>query len=381
VSTASRKRPQFPPHSAFRAELNRRVDAYFEQSGLNRTGGPYMLVKSAMILGWVVASYALLVFWADSWWTALPLAVSLALGMACIGFAIQHDGNHGAYSHRPLVNRLATATLDLLGASSYIWRQKHNVLHHTYTNIDGVDDDINAQPFLRLAPSQPYHRLHRFQHLYFPLLIGLFFTSKWVIWDDFAAAARGTIGSQRIPRPRGWELAQMIGGKLFFLSWALALPMTLHPVATVLGFYVLTSFVMGLTLGLVFQLAHAVEEAGFTVEPDGGKNLELPWYEHQLTTTANFAGDNRLITWYVGGLNHQVEHHLFPRINHKHYQALAPIVREVCQEYGVPYLEHPTMRRAIVSHLRFLMRMGKAPAPAAQAEAVASSAQDIRLAA
>jgi linoleoyl-CoA desaturase len=369
VSNLARTRPQFPPHSALRTELNRRVDAYFEQSGLDRDGGFAALFKTVTIFGWATVSYLLLVFWAESWWTALPLTVSLALALAGVGFSVMHDGSHGAYSKSPLVNRLAAATLDFLGASSYIWRHKHVVLHHTYTNVDGVDDDISAEPFLRLAPTQRHRWYHRYQQLYFPVLIGLFFTTKWAVWDDFAVVARGALGSQRIPRPSGREMAQMIAGKLLFVGWAVALPMMFHPVLPVLICYTLLAFVWGITLGLVFQLAHAVDETEFTAISAERPGVERPWIEHQLATTANFAMRNPVITWYVGGLNYQVEHHLLPRIGHRHYPALAPIVRDVARAHGAPYHAHETMRAAVASHLRFLGRMGAVPAPVAQPDA------------
>jgi linoleoyl-CoA desaturase len=366
VSNLARTRPQFPPHSALRADLNRRVDAYFEQTGLDRDGGSAAVLKTVTIFAWAAVSYALLVFWAESWWTALPLTVSLALALAGVGFSVQHDGSHGAFSKRPLINRLAAAALDFLGASSYIWRHKHNVLHHTYTNVDGVDDDIDAAPFLRLAPTQPLRWYHRYQIFYFPVLMGLFFTTKWAVFDDFATATKGRIGSQRIPRPRGWELAQMIAGKITFVTWAFVVPMMFHSVLPVLICYTLLAFVWGMTLGLVFQLAHAVEETEFS-DSAAGPAVARPWIEHQLATTANFAMRNPVVTWYVGGLNFQVEHHLFPRIGHRHYPALAPIVAEAARAHGAPYHAHATMRGALLSHLRFLVRMGE-QAPVAQPE-------------
>jgi linoleoyl-CoA desaturase len=376
VSSIARTRPQFPPHSALRAELTERVDAYFEQTGLSRDGGSAALFKTIAVFAWATVSYLLLLFWAESWWTALPLTVSLALALAGVGFSVMHDGSHGAYSKSPLVNRLAAATLDFLGASSYVWRQKHVVLHHTYTNVAGADDDINAEPFLRLAPTQRLRWYHRYQRLYFPLLIGLFFTTKWAVWDDFAVIAKGMIGGQRIPRPSGWGIVQILAGKLMFVGWAVALPLMFHPVLPVLVCYTLLAFVWGITLGLVFQLAHAVDEAEFPTVTAENPTVERPWFEHQLATTANFAMRNPVITWYVGGLNYQVEHHLLPRIGHRHYPALAPIVRDVARKHGAPYHAHETMRGAVASHLRFLGRMGETPAPVA-AQPKAASAPDL----
>lgn len=350
-----------------RRDLERRIDAYFQETGLSRDGGSWMVAKSLSIMAWAILSYIVLVFVASTWWMVVPAAVSLGLAIACIGFSIQHDGNHGAYSSSSRLNALATWSLDLIGGSSFVWRQKHNVLHHTFTNVGDVDDDIHAWPFLRLAPHQRRLWFHRFQHMYFPVLLGLFFTSKWAVWDDFHVLATGRIGEQKVPRPRGKNLAVMLLGKALFFTWALAIPLMLHSVAVVLPVYLLTTAVLGITLGVVFQLAHAVDETDFPEPAADTNRLSRPFLEHQLATTANFAPKNRVITWYVGGLNFQVEHHMFPKISHRHYPALSPIVREVCHEHGVPYIMHETMSGAFRSHLRYLARLGASPVVAINA--------------
>jgi linoleoyl-CoA desaturase len=349
---------KYPPHSPLRAALLDRVQAYFERTGRRRDGGFRMYIKSALIVAWLVLSYALLVFWASTWWQALPLAVSLGLAVAGVGFNIQHDGGHGSYARRRFGNRFSAWTLDLVGGSSYFWNFKHNIIHHQYTNIDGVDDDIDGAPFLRLAPGQPRRWYHRFQYLYSWVLYA-FFPPKWALYDDFRSLVRGRIGAQRIPRPRGLDLAILLGGKLFYVGWTLALPLALHPVLPVLLIYAFYSLTLGVTLATVFQLAHCVEEATIEQKPATERRIERSFFEHQLATTVDFAPRSRWLTWYLGGLNFQVEHHLFPRISHVHYPALAPITREVCREHGVPLLTHETFFGALRSHLRFLRQMGR----------------------
>jgi len=358
--------PRFTPRSPLRDELERRVSAHFEDVGVDPRGGGRLGRKGAVMVLWAVGSYLLLLLWAASPWTAVPLAVSLGLALAGIGFSVMHDGGHGASSRRGWINQLAAGSLDLIGGSSFFWRQKHNVLHHSFTNIAGADDDLDAGPFLRLSPHQPHRWGHRFQHLYEVLLLAVF-AVKWTFVDDFNDLIRGRVGHRRLPRPRGRELAQLLGGKLFFFGWAVALPLLLHPVLPYLGVFALTAAVLGITLGLVFQLAHVVEETAFVQPPEAPARLERPWAEHQIATTADFAPGNRLVTWYVGGLNYQVEHHLFPRISHVHYPAVAAIVADVCREQGVPRHEHRTLRGALASHFRFLKRLGRPPAPAAAA--------------
>lgn len=352
---------KYPPHSSLRETLTEAVRRYFERPGLRPEGGARIVLKSAVILGWWLASYLLLVFWAQTWWQAAILVISLGVSIAGIGFNIQHDGGHGSYSNRKLANRVSSLSLDLMGGSSYLWHFKHNILHHQFTNVNGVDDDLDAGPLLRLAPSQEHRWFHRFQCWYIWGLYA-FLPPKWQFWDDFRNLFTGKIGDQTIPRPKGRDLAIFSAGKVVFLTWAFVIPLLFHPVGNVLLAYVACALVLGVVMGTVFQLAHCVEEAAFSHVPVAPDKMERPWAEHQLATTMDFAPRNRVLSWYVGGLNFQVEHHLFPKISHVHYPALQPIIRKVCAERGVPHLSHETLRSALGSHVRYLKRMGRAAA-------------------
>lgn len=351
-------KPTFAPDDGFHREIKRRVQAYFDESGLSRQDSPRMFLKTAVLLLWFGASYALLVFAATTLWQGALLSLSLAFAMAGIGFSIQHDANHGAYSRHGAVNRALGMMLDMLGASSYMWRFKHNLSHHTFTNLEGADDDIDFVPFARLAPEQPRYRLHRYQHVYLWALYWFLFP-KWNFVDDFKALTRGRISGHSVPRPRGAALVELITGKVVFFGWAFALPLFHHPWWLVLLFYIATSLVLGTTLAVVFMLAHCVEEADFPGRPLGpSQRVARSWAAHQVRTTVDFAPRNRLLTWYAGGLNFQIEHHLFPRICHVHYPKLAGIVQAVCADFGVPYGCHRTFLSAFASHWRWLRRMG-----------------------
>jgi linoleoyl-CoA desaturase len=349
---------KFPPHTSLRDRLNQAVDAYFERGELSRHGGARMWVKSAVMIAWTVMSYVVLVFMVHTWWQALLAAISLGLAVAGIGFNVMHDGGHGSYSASRLLNRLSARTLDLIGGSSYMWNYKHNILHHHFTNVDGVDDDLEAEPFLRFAPGQRRYWFHRFQYLYVWLLYG-FLPPKWQWYDDFKDLITARKGNHAVPRPRGTALAWLFVGKALFFGWALILPLVLHPVLNVLAVYSVVALVTGVTMGVVFQLAHCVEEAEITPLPEGDIRLPRSWAEHQLATTADFAPGTPILTSYLGGLNYQIEHHLFPRISHIHYPALAAIVRDVCSESGVRHIRHPSLWSAVTSHIRFLKRMGR----------------------
>ncbi|HEX7449653.1 MAG TPA: acyl-CoA desaturase [Pirellulales bacterium] len=317
-----------------------------------------MYLKTVVVAGWLMASYVALVFWATSWSTALPLAVSLGLSMAAVGFNLQHDGAHHAYSDRRWVNRLMAMSLDLLGGSSYVWDKKHNSVHHSYTNVTGHDDDINIGFFGRLSPHQRRLGFHRLQHFYLWVLYGLL-PVKWQLYDDFRDVLLGRVGRHRMARPKGLDLAVCVVGKVVFLGLAFALPLSLHGVWSVLSLYLAASFAQGVVLSIVFQVAHCVKEAAFPLPQSHDRRMGAAWAVHQVQTTVDFARANRLLSWFIGGLNFQIEHHLFPRVCHVHYAALAPIVEETCRQFGVSYAAHGSFSAGVASHFRWLRSMGR----------------------
>lgn len=323
-----------------------------------------MYLKTVLILAWFVGSWALLVFAATEAWQAVLLAISLGLSIAGIGMGIQHDANHGAYSTRPFVNRVLRATLDAMGVSSCIWRQKHNVQHHTYTNIDGLDYDLDFGVIARLSPEQPRRPWHRFQHIYIWFLYG-FLLPKWVFFDDWNVLVKRRMGPHHMPPMSRTDLIWFAGGKLFFIGWAVVVPALFHPLWQVLVFHLIAIFALGVTLSIVFQLAHCVEEAGFPSASSAADNrMPSDVASHQVETTVDFARKSALLTWFLGGLNFQVEHHLFPKVCHLHYPALSRIVEEVAAQNGVRYRTNVTLAGAVASHFRLLLKLGR-PLPVA----------------
>lgn len=349
---------KFAHSEGFQVALRRRVDRYFNFTGLKKRDCPQMYIKTAILLAWLATSYALLVFLPAPWWVALILAIMVGLMIAAVGFSVQHDGGHGAYSDRPWVNRIMAMTIDLLGASSYVWAKKHNVIHHSYTNVTGHDDDINLGIFGRLSPHQKRYGFHRVQHFYTWFLYG-FLSMKWQLVDDFINVITGKIGEHKFARPRGRHLVTFIGGKTIFFSLAFVIPMFFHPAWAVVVYYASASFVAGVALSIIFQLAHCVEEAEFPMPSEDTGRMENAWAEHQIQTTVDFARNNRVLSWFVGGLNFQVEHHLFPQICHIHYPKLARIVESTCEKYGLRYSVNESFFGAIGSHFRWLRRMGR----------------------
>jgi len=351
---------KFDGDNSFQSELKHRVAEHLLATGRRERDCPEMFRKTAIIFVTFAVSYFALVFVATAWWQAVPLAILLGLSVVAIGFNVMHDASHQAYSDRPWLNRLMAMSLDLVGGSSHFWRWKHVVFHHTYVNVIGYDTDINLAGLGRLTPHHPRARFHRWQHWYAWLLYGVM-AIKWQLFDDFRLAVNGRMGDHRVVRPQGWQLAIFFGGKAMFFLLAFVVPLTRHPFWIVAATYALTAAVIGLSLGVVFQLAHCVEEADFPLDHTPGR-IDRSWAAHQAETSVDFARGSATASWLFGGLNFQIEHHLFARMCHVNYPAIAAVVEKTCAEFGVRYSHTPTVWGAVRSHYRWLRRMGAAPA-------------------
>jgi linoleoyl-CoA desaturase len=271
---------------------------------------------------------------------------------------VMHDANHGAYSPHPQVNYWLGLSMNLVGASAFNWKLQHNVLHHTYTNVYGIDEDIRDRSIIRLHPAAPRKPWHRFQHLYALLIYGLQ-TVDWILTKDFTQLLDYAKDGMVKPKDKVRELTILVITKLVYIGYMVVLPLVFLDIAWweyIIGFLAM-HWVTGFTLAVIFQVAHVVEETAMTVPTEEG-TIENLWAIHQMETTANFAHKNRILSWYVGGLNYQVEHHLFPRICHVHYRAISKIVKKTAQEYDVPYHTKDTLLAAVASHLRLLKRLG-----------------------
>lgn len=353
----------FPRRGAeeFIRDVKTRVAGHFTATGQSTKADWTMWLKTAILLVMVFGSYAAIMTNRFSPLGMLGFCFIMGIGVAGIGFGISHDALHGAYSSNSTVNRVLGLTFDLLGANSYMWKLTHNVIHHTYTNIEGVDEDIDYAPFLRLSPHGTYGRQHRFQHLYGFATYSVA-TLFWVFVKDFKYFLKRDLGPYKNKKHPGSEVAILFAGKIVHFSWMIVLPLLVLHVTWwqfLIGFLTV-HLTGGLILGVVFQLAHVVEGTDYPL-PDATGTMEYTWLLHEMVTTANFAPNNKLVGWYVGGLNYQIEHHLFPKICSIHYPAISRIVRETAEEHDVPYNSQPTLRSAIRSHYRMLKQLGRDP--------------------
>lgn len=341
----------------FSIALRKTVDQYFATTGLSKTGDSRLFLKTIILLSCAVGLYFLIIFITPSWVTIF-LCVLFGLNLACIGFNVMHDGAHGSYSEKNWLNEIMAYSLNLMGGITFLWRQKHNVNHHNFTNIEEHDDDIDIKPIMRTNRNQPHRWFHRFQHIYGLFLYGFTYLS-FVFGKNFKEYFSGKIGEKRAKKMDLKEHIIFWVSKLVYFTIFIGIPVYVFGFWPGILGYLLVSFVCGFALGVVFQLAHIVEDTSFPLPVSGSGKIEDDWTIHQLATTANFSTNNKVLSWFLGGLNFQVEHHLFPRISHVHYPRLSKKIREVCRQYGVPYIEYPSLLAALKSHLSYLKSIGQ----------------------
>lgn len=346
------------PHS-FHAELKKRISNYFEEVGASQTGNYQLFLKAIVLMIGFVAVYVHLVFFTPNVFFQVVESIILGILVAAIGFNVMHDGAHGSFSKYKWVNVIAAFSLNILGGNSFMWNVKHNVIHHAYTNVDGLDDDIDIQPWMRMSSTQRRLKMHKYQHLYFWLLYSLLYV-LWIFVLDYQKYFKGKIGSMPLKKMTLNDHLIFWGFKLFHLFLFFGLPIYMVGFTSWLISFLIFTLVAGFVLSIVFQLAHTVEHTSFPVPDVETNKLDDEWAVHQLKTTANFATNNKLVSWFVGGLNFQIEHHLFPKISHIHYPAISKIIKQACQEYGIAYIEYPRVRYAVASHVAFLKQMGRA---------------------
>ncbi len=345
----------------FYKELKKRVNSYFKTNNISKYGNTNMVVKTIFMVSLYLVPYLLILTIADSTWLALLLWSIAGFGMAGIGLSVMHDANHGSYSRFNFVNRSLGYMANLVGGSDLNWRIQHNVLHHTYTNVDGLDEDIDVDGLMRFSPNQKRLKAHRYQHLYAWFLYGLL-TINWFFVKDYQQIKRyknmGLLVTQNTTY--GKELSIIIFAKLVYAFMMIALPIWIAPVSwyiSLIGFFVM-QMIAGFVLSVIFQTAHVIPTSDFPV-PDESGNIKADWAVNQLYNTSNFAPKARILSWYVGGLNYQVEHHLFPNICHVHYKNISKIVKQTAIEYNLPYYSYTTFLSAIKDHAKLLKNLGK----------------------
>jgi len=348
--------------TSFIDNLRVRVRDYFDEHQISRYGNAGMVWKTIFMLSLYFVPYGIMVSGLiQDLWMLLTGWILMGFGMAGIGLSIMHDANHRSYSSNQASNKIIGSVLNLVGGFAPNWQIQHNTLHHGFTNVDGYDEDIDPGNVLRLSPSKPRYRIHRYQHIYAWFLYGLM-TITWVLDKDFGQLNRyrkeGLL--KLLNKSYNRLLSELIISKVFYWVYVLVIPIIFLPVAWwwVLIMFFIMHFICGFTLTIIFQSAHVVPTSTYP-KPDKEGILSDSWAIHQMLTTADFSPNSRIFSWYVGGLNYQIEHHLFPNICHVHYRKLSQIVKETAREFGIPYNVQPTFIRAVWSHGKMLKHLGR----------------------
>lgn len=349
----------------FYATLNQRVNDYFKNGSISRSGNAEMVIKTLCMFALYLVPYTLIISGVvANVWGMLALCVVMGIAVGGIGLSVMHDANHGAYSGKKWVNNLLGLSLNIVGGNAFNWKVQHNVLHHTYTNIHDVDEDISPRGVLRLSPHGQWKTFHRFQHFYAWFFYGLM-TLVWVLVKDYVRIAKyqkeGLVKKQRASL--GTELTVLLVSKAIYVAYIFVIPLLILPLLwwqVLIGFFVM-HYIAGFILAVIFQPAHVIDGTAYPL-PDVEGKMDNSWAIHQLHTTTNFANKNRILSWYVGGLNFQVEHHLFPHVCHVHYRKIAGIVEATAAEFSLPYKSEPTFFGALRAHTRQLKQLGARPA-------------------
>ena len=351
----------------FFATLRQRVDNYFKTSNISKNYNGVMVIKTIILLSAYIFPFLCILFVPMTPMVSLLLWSIMGIALAGVGMSVMHDANHGSYSSNNTVNFWLGHSLTLLGGSVFNWKLQHNILHHTYTNVIHHDDDVGDKLIIRLSPHTEVKWYHKFQYIYAFLFYGIM-TAYWILLKDYVQYIKyKRIGVNRETKERNRIIfTKIIISKILYAAVFFVIPIFVLklPALLYLSGYFLMHFLAGIILTITFQLAHIVENTVHPLPNEIG-NIENHWAIHQMNTTVNFSRKNKWISWYVGGLNFQIEHHLFPKICHVHYPAIAPIVKQTAEEFGIPYLENETLLQAIKSHIRMLKYFGEpAPVPA-----------------
>ena len=343
--------------------LNSRVNSYFKDNNISKTGNWKIYLKTVILFTVFLVPYFLILTLPMPFWLHSLLTIVMGIGMAGIGMNVMHDANHGSYSTKSWVNNFMGGTIYILAGNVHNWQVQHNVLHHTYTNITGHDEDLEAGRIMRFSKEAQWQKFHKFQQYYAVFLYGLL-TFNWAITTDFKQMRNYLKRKLFYGEPKSPKIlwTTLIITKIIYIVIWIILPMLIGITwwKVLLGFFIM-HYTAGLILSIVFQLAHVVDKAT-NPQPNESGEMENTWAIHQLFTTVNFAPKSKIVNWYTGGLNYQIEHHIFPHISHVHYAKISKIVKKTAKECQLPYYEYETFRSAVIAHFKYLKELGMKPA-------------------
>jgi linoleoyl-CoA desaturase len=355
-------------------QLKMEISDYFKKHNLSIKGNFWLFLKAIVILSVYIVPWIMLIIFPLNGWIAALLCILIGIGEAGVGMNVMHDAAHGSLSRKKWVNNLFQSSMYILGSNIFNWKIQHNLFHHTYTNIYGFDPDIGTKLVIRLNDHSKIRSYHKYQYFYSFFLYGLMTLSK-IVLDvvQLFQYNKSGLTKQQKANPRKEMAILLVSKTLYFLVF-IGVPLWLSSFLwweIVIGF-IIVHFTAGIIMSTVFQMAHVVEGAKQPL-PDASGTIPHEWMVHQLHCTSDFAPKNRILGWYIGGLNYQIEHHLFPNISHIHYRKIAPIVQTTATKFGIFYNVKPTFVSALSSHINRLKELGSEEYKNKDTEAIKTS--------
>ena len=339
--------------SDFFSELITKVDTYMEKKGGNRFADKSIYVKGGILIGLYLSSYVLLLSRSLNTGMSIMLVMIMGLAGVMIVFNIVHDASHNVLFKNRSLNKAAAYFGDLMGMNSYIWNIRHNIQHHTFTNVAGGDVLLDSIPFIRVCSQQKKLPMHKYQVWYVPFLY-MFYSVFWVFFIDINMFRQKQMGNYKNMTHSWKEWAKLIFFKSFYLFYMIVFPAWIIniPLATVLAGFLIYHMVAGILLSTVVVLGHCVEGAEYTA-PDENGIIQNSFLQHEWNATYDCSTNSTALHWITGGLNTHLAHHLFPKLCHCHYLDITKIIKEHCAEHQINY-PHYSLGDAIISHFNFL---------------------------
>jgi linoleoyl-CoA desaturase len=343
--------------SAFYKELNERIEEYFSERNLSKTGNGVMYFKIFLYFGLDVLFYWLMMH-ADTKLEFCVYYVLMGLFVLMTAFNVSHDACHGAAVKSKFWNKvLFSLSFNLQGNNAYVWGKHHNESHHLYTNIEGSDIDVLNNPLFRMTKNQELKWFHKYQYLYAPVMY-LLYSINWFLFRESLMIFNISSRTIQIKIPF-WEIVKLFFFKIAYIFYMIVLPIYLLPFGwpTVLLAFVLNHFLVSIVFVAVLGVSHLSEYVGHP-EPDADNRLDMSWPKLQMQTSVDYNADSVFFNWTLGGFNAHALHHILPNVCHVHYLKILPIFRELAEKHGLTYIEMPYYR-SLKGHFSFLKKMGR----------------------
>ncbi len=342
--------------SQFYKELNERIEQYFSENKIRKTGNKIMIFKIVLYFSLDILFYGLMITSTTSigFYTFYLL---MGLSVLMTAFNISHDAAHGVAVKSKFWNKLLfSLSFNLQGNNAYVWGKNHNESHHLYTNVEGSDIDVLNNPLFRMTESQELKWFHRYQFIYAPFLY-LLYSINWFFFRETLMLFNLSSRTIKIEIPRN-EVVKLVIYKLLYIGYMIILPIYFLPFGwqTVLLSFLLNHFMVSILFVGVLGVSHLSDFVEHPL-PDQNNKLDMSWPKLQMCTSVDYDADSRFFNWTLGGFNAHTLHHLLPNICHVHYLEILPIFRELAQKHGLNYMEMP-YRKSLASHFRFLKAMG-----------------------